>query len=75
MLSPGAKTKVADEYYFCGYSYDDKVRLRKEMLETTVEDVREQRYALDQMAEKCSICVLGPKEVLDAIPNLEIREL
>ena len=75
LLSPGSKGKAADELYFSGYSYDDKLRMRREMLDATSEKIAEQRYALDHMAEKCSICVIGPKETLVAIPDLEIMEL
>ena len=75
LLSPGNKGRTADELYFSGYTFEDKSRLRKEMLEATPGKVAEQRYALDHMAEKCSICVLGPKEVLESIPDLEIKEL
>ena len=75
LVSPGAKGRIADDFYYCGYTFEDRVKFRKEMLETTAEMIGEQRYALDHMAEKCSICVVGPKETLEAIPGLEIRDL
>ena len=75
LLSPGTKGRVADEFYYSGYTFEDKLKFRKEILESTPEIIAEQRYTLDHMAEKSSICVVGPKETLETIPGLEIREL
>ncbi len=75
LLSPGTKGRVADEFYYSGYTFEDKLKFRKEILESTPEIIAEQRYTLDHMSEKSSICVVGPKETLETIPGLEIRDL
>ena len=45
------------------------------MLETTPDDLEAQKKALTDMVERSTVCVVGPKNVLDGIEGLEIFEL
>ena len=75
LLSPAAKGRAADEFYFSEFTDYDRVKFRREMLETTVEDIKEQYDALRKMVTYGSVCVVGPKETLESIDKLEIVEL
>ena len=75
LLSPAAKGRTADDFYFSGFSDEERIRFRKEMLETKPEDLLEQYEALRRMTSYGSVCVVGPKETLEAIPKLDIVAL
>lgn len=75
LLSPAAKGSTADAFYFSGFTDEDRIQYRKEMLETTPERLAEQCESLAQMARCGCVCVVGPKEVLEGIDDLEIVEL
>ena len=75
LLSPAAKGRAADDFYLSGFTDEDRIRFRKEMLETTPEMLKEQCEALAQMARYGAVCVVGPKEVLETIDDLEIVDL
>ena len=75
LLSPGAKGRAADEFYFSEFTDYDRVKFRREMLETTSENIKEQYDTLCKMVSNGSVCVVGPKETLEGIDGLELADL
>jgi hypothetical protein len=75
LLSPAAKGRRADDFYFSGFTDYDRVRFRREMLETDADGLAYQYSALEKMAENGNICVAGPREVLENCPGLTIVDL
>lgn len=75
LLSPAAKGRRADDFYFSGFTDYDRVRFRREMLETDAEGLSYQCDALEKMIENGNICVAGPREVLETCEGLTIVDL
>ena len=75
LLSPAAKGREADDFEFSGYSYEDRRRIRGEMLSATPQSLASQIEALNKMADNSSICVVGPLAALEACEDLEIVEM
>ena len=75
LLSPAAKGRAADDFWFSGFKDEDRIRFRKEMLETKPDDLLAQKEALRLMAESGRICVAGPKNALAECEGLEIFDL
>ncbi|MBQ6623490.1 MAG: insulinase family protein [Mogibacterium sp.] len=75
LLSPGAKGRAGDDFYFSDFTEYDRVKFRREMLETTADDIKAQCEVLREMFSRGSVCVVGPKETLEGIENLELVEL
>ena len=75
LLSPASKGRAADDFYFSGYSYEERKKFRTEMLETKPSDLAAQKDMLMKMAEDSCICVVGPKAALEACGSLDIVEL
>ena len=75
LLSPAAKGRAADDFYMSGFRDEDRIRFRKEMLGTKPEDLAAQKEALQNMAEKGTVCVAGPREALESCEGLEIVTL
>ena len=75
LLSPAAKGRAADDFWLSGFTDEDRIRFRHEMLSTKPEDLEAQKAALTDMAEKACVCVVGPKSVLEGFGDLEIFEL
>ena len=75
LLSPAAKGRAADDFVFSGFTDEDRVRFRKEMLGTTPEDLLAQKEALRLMAESGCTCVVGPKNALAGCEGLEVFDL
>lgn len=75
LQSPGARGRTADDFWYSGFPYEERVRFRKEMLETTPENIKEQRYVLEHLIQKGTVCVVGPKAALETVPGLETVEL
>jgi Zn-dependent M16 (insulinase) family peptidase len=75
LLSPAAKGRAADDFLFSGFTDEDRIRFRQEMLGTTAEDLLAQKEALEHLASEGCICVVGPKAALEECADLEIFEL
>ena len=58
-----------------GFTDEDRIRFRKEMLGTKAEDLLAQKEALRLMAESGCTCVAGPKAALAECEGLEVLEL
>ena len=66
MLSTSAKGSVSDTDYFSGRTYEDRLRVRREILATDAETLVRHAKALEAIAEQGAICVVGGKDKLDA---------
>ena len=75
LLSPGAKGRSADDFCLSGFTDEDRIRIRKEILDTKPEDLAGLKEVLEEMAEKGTVCVVGPKAALDACDDLDVFTL
>ena len=75
LLSPAAKGRAADDFMLSGFTDDDRIRFRREMLETKPADLLAQKEALRLMAESGCTCVVGPKSALAECEGLELFDL
>lgn len=75
LLSPAAKGRSADDFYLSGFTDEDRIRIRKEILNTKAGDLAGLSAALKNMEEKSTVCVVGPKSALEACEDLEIVSL
>ena len=75
LLSPAAKGRSADDFYLSGFTDEDRIRIRREILNTKAGDLAGMNGALKDMAEKGTICVVGPKSALETCDDLEIFPL
>ena len=75
LLSPAAKGRAADDFYLSGFTDEDRIRIRREILNTKAGDLAGLSNALKDMAEKGTVCVVGPKSALEACEDLEIFAL
>ncbi len=71
LVSPAAKGRSADDFWFSGFTDDDRIRVRREILETTPAELAEWRPAFEKLAEDGRICVIGPQSALDTCEGLE----
>jgi Zn-dependent M16 (insulinase) family peptidase len=75
LISPAAKGRSADDFYLSGFTDEDRIRIRKEMLNTKASDLAGLSKVLGDMAEKGTICVAGQKSALETCEGLEIFAL
>lgn len=75
LMSPSSKSRAADDFFLSGFSDEDRIRIRREILETKVSDLAALRSMLEDMAAKGTVCVAGPKSALDACNDLEVFPL
>ena len=71
LISPASKGRSADDFWFSGFTDEDRIRVRREILETTHEDLLRWKDAFEAMAGSGSVCVIGPAGALDACEGLE----
>ncbi|MBQ6438764.1 MAG: insulinase family protein [Mogibacterium sp.] len=75
LLSPAAKGRSADDFYLSGFTDEDRIRIRREILNTKAGDLAGLSEVLKEMADKGTVCVVGPRSALEACENLEIYAL
>ena len=75
LLSPAAKGRSADDFYLSGFTDEDRIRIRREILNTKAGDLACLGDVLKDMAEKGTVCVVGPKAALEECEDLEIFTL
>ena len=75
LLSPAAKGRSADDFYLSGFTDEDRIRIRSEILNTKAGDLAGLKDVLEDMAEKGTVCVVGPRPALDACEDLEVFSL
>ena len=66
LISPAAKGRSADDFWFSGLTDEDRIRIRREILETTPEDLLRWIGAFRALANEGSVCVIGPETGLAA---------
>ena len=66
LLTPHMRGMSAAAQYLTGRSYEDRCRLRREILSVTREDLLDLCALLRRMAESSSVCVVGGKTALDS---------
>lgn len=66
LLNARRTIKMADANYFCGITFEDLCKARREMLSTTKEDLLKLCSTLDAVCDDNAICVIGGKDKLDA---------
>jgi len=71
LMSPASKGRTADDFYLSGFTDDDRIRIRREMLDTKVSDFAAMRDVLSDMSETCTGCVADPSAALQACEYLE----
>ena len=72
LISPSTKGKLADDFWFSGFSDEDRIRVRSEILNTTADDLLSWREAFANLGNKGAVCVIGPESALKSCPDLEI---
>ena len=75
LLSPAAKGRSADDFYLSGFTDEDRIRIRSEILNTKAGDLAGLGDVLKDMAAKSTVCVAGPRAALEACGDLEIVSL
>ena len=75
LLSPREKGALADARYLNGYSMEKAERIRREVLQAAPENLENTAALLDSFAEKGSVCVVAPGELLEKCQDLEISDL
>ena len=75
LMSPAQKGRSADDFFLSGFTDEDRIRIRREMLETKPADLAALRGILEDLTEKGTVCVAGPRAALDACEDLEIFPL
>ena len=72
LVSPGSKGRSGDDFWLSGFTDEDRIRVRGEILDTTAEDLRSWREAFEKFASEGRICVIGPKSALETCDGLEM---
>ena len=72
LRTPAEMGRDADLDVFEGRTPDDARRLRREILETTPDDLTAFREALDKCAEEGAVCVVGSEQALSTIDGLTV---
>jgi len=66
IMGPIARMKAADSDHFCGITYEDRCRMRSEMLNANNEELIKLCAVLDAVKNENAVCVVGGKQHLDA---------
>jgi Zn-dependent M16 (insulinase) family peptidase len=75
LISAAAKGRSADDFWFSGFTDEDRIRVRGEILGTTAEGLLSWQQSFASLAEDGAICVIGPKSALESCPDLEILNI
>ena len=70
LISPAAKGRAADDFWFSGFTDEDRIRVRKEILETSGSDLVSWKPAFDALSSSGSVCVIGPSSALETCEGL-----
>ncbi|MBC3888320.1 peptidase M16 [Acetobacterium paludosum] len=63
-LSASVKGEISDNFYFSGVTNEDLQKERKEILETSVEQLRSFSDMISSVLEKNVLCVMGSEEAI-----------
>ena len=72
LVTPASKGRSADDFWFSGLTDEDRIRLRSEVLSATPADIAAWSRAFEELSAQGSVCVIGPKQALEACEGLEI---
>ena len=75
LLSPRDKGALADARMLTGYTREENERIRREVLNTTPEQLIECGEWLDRFAEEGAVCVVAHSDALAQCGDLDIRDL
>ena len=75
LVSPASKGRSADDFWFSGFTDEDRIRVRTEILETTPSDLAKWQDAFAHLAEEGAVCVIGPKSALDTCSDLVVMSI
>lgn len=64
-MNPRIKGEQADTNYFINNSFEKRARVRREVLNTTVEDLRSLSELFRALSEKQSLCVVGNERKIE----------
>ncbi len=75
LMTPGQKVRSADGRYFLGISYEDRKKVRREMLRTVPEDLKNLYSALKAALDDGAVVVVGNQEAMDSVEGLTVYRL
>ncbi|MCS0824624.1 insulinase family protein [Cytobacillus firmus] len=64
-MNPRMKGEQADTNYFINYSYEKRAKVRNEVINTTVEDLRSLSKMFKALADRQSLCVVGNERKIE----------
>ncbi|MBR7082747.1 MAG: hypothetical protein IKI51_01895, partial [Clostridia bacterium] len=67
LRTPSDEGAVADSNMLSGVSYDDRLRIRREMLATTKKEIAALADLFEKMADENSVCVFGNAGALSSL--------
>ncbi len=59
LMTPSERGSAADSYYLCGIDFEDKLKIRRQMLSLKKEDLLSLCGLFDKMADGNGICIVG----------------
>ena len=71
LMTPNVKARTGDILYFCKNTWEDRCRIRKQLLSATAEDMISIADVLEKTFADGGICVVGGQEQLDRCTELE----
>ena len=71
LMTPKTKAQVADRFYFCGTTWEDRCKARNELLHTSAEELCQLADLLEKTLNEGGICLVGGQPQLDQCPELE----
>ena len=74
LRAPAEQGAYADALWFMGVDDKEQIRIRKEILGTDKEKLKEQCKVLDKLADNGAVCVVGHEAALKECEGLEIFE-
>lgn len=74
LRAPSEQGAYADALWFMGVDEKEQIRIRKEILATDKEKLKEQCKVLDKLADNGAVCVVGHEAALKECEGLEIFE-
>ena len=71
LVSPASKGRSADDFWFSGFTDEDRIRVRREILEATSAQLAGWHDAFAKLAAEGRVCVAGPASALETCEGLE----
>jgi Zn-dependent M16 (insulinase) family peptidase len=71
LVSPASKGRSADDFWFSGFTDEDRIRVRREILEATPAQLAGWHDAFAKLAAEGRVCVAGPASALETCEGLE----